>query len=134
MASGNEQTLAMAGLHQAKVDKSIKMPTGFGVVDVVFAEFDSRYKDEWKRKLISSEAAIGAAETWRSTLQRFDSAAVMTAIEVCKKHFALPPDVHQFVGAVEMAIKNRAKGEPKVNRQYGRAMMNQIIEDQQGVA
>jgi uncharacterized protein (DUF849 family) len=137
MASGNEQTLAMAGLNQAKVDKSIKMPVGFGVVDAVFREFDGKYKDEWKRRLISTEASIGTAEAWRLALQRFDSAAVMIAVEVCKNHFALPPDVHQFVGAVEAAIRNRAKDKPTRTPALARKALSNIrktLPDQQGAA
>lgn len=103
--SGHEQALAMARLGLPKVDKSLRMPIGYGVVDKVFVGFNDRYRDEWKRRLISSEAAVGAAAEWHRALRRFPDDVVLDAAESCKRNYSMPPDLQQFISLCEVAYE-----------------------------
>jgi len=106
MASGHEQALAMAGLGKGKVDKSLKMPKGFGVIDTVFASFDGKWKDEWKRRLQSPEGVLVVAAEWRRAVFRFDDAAVLDAVKAVRGNL-LPPELPAFISAVEAQLALR---------------------------
>ena len=123
MASGHEQALAMAGLGKGKVNKSIKPPRGFGVVDHVFHRFNERWRDEFKRSVRSQEGCEALAGEWQRSLIRFGESDIRAAVVISLGN-TLPPTLPSFIGMVEQVIKNRQP--VKRDKAKGREWLNRI--------
>lgn len=121
--SGHEQLLNMAGEGRGKVDKTIQPPKGFGVVDYVFYRFQERWKDEWRRRMVSQAGCEAIAGEWLSSLDKFSERDVRAAITVCLGN-SIPPTLASFVSVVEQEKENRKP--PKRNLAYGREQLEVI--------
>lgn len=117
MATGHEQALAMAGLGKGKVDKSIKPPKGFGVIDHVFHRFNERWRDEFKRWVRSQEGCEALAGEWQRSLRYYGEADIRKAVVVSLDN-TLPPTLPSFIGMVEQVVHDRQP--VKRNRSIGR--------------
>lgn len=104
--SGHEQLLNMAGEGRGKVDKTIKAPRGYGPVDYVFYRFLERWKDEWRRRMVSQAGCEAIAHEWQNSLSRFSERDIREAVQVCLGN-SLPPSLASFVDVVEQAVENR---------------------------
>lgn len=123
MATGHEQIQRMAGLGKDKVDKSIRPPVGFGVVDHVFHRFDQRWRDEWKRLMCSQAGCEALAGEWQRELYLFDEAAVRAAVVRCLEN-TVPPTLVRFVSVVQL-VREERKPKP-VNRELGLRSLSEI--------
>lgn len=127
--SGHEQLLSMAGEGKGKVDKSIKAPSGFGVVDHVFYRFQERWKDEWRRRMGSQAGCEAIAGEWLDSLQRFAECDVRAAVVVCLSN-TMPPSLASFISYVEQARENRKPVKRDLN--HGRQQLEIIKKQLQG--
>lgn len=123
MASGHEQSLAMAGLGKAKVDKSIRPPTGFGVVDSVFYRFNERWRDEFKRMVRSQAGCEALAAEWERSLVYYGEGDIRKAVDVCLGN-TLPPTLDGFVAVVKQQVELRKP--VKRDKAVGRDWLNKI--------
>lgn len=123
MSEGHSQLLNMAGEGRGKVDKTIKAPRGFGVVDHVFQRFLDRWKDEWRRRMGSQAGCDAIAGEWMNSLQRYSERDVRAAVVVCLSN-AMPPSLSSFVTYVEQVIEDRKP--VKRDRGFGRQQLEVI--------
>lgn len=121
--SGHSQVMDMAREGRGKVDKSIVPPKGFGVVDYVFTKFQNRWKDEWRRRMVSQAGCEAIASEWRDSLRLFDDAAIHKAADNAMTRL-MPPTLAAFVDAVELVVESRKP--VTVNRALGRQRLNEI--------
>lgn len=121
--SGHEQLLSMAGEGRGKVDKSIKPPRGFGVVDYVFQRFQERWRDEWRRRMGSQAGCEAIAGEWLNSLERYSERDIRAAVSVCISN-AMPPALSSFVSYVDQAIEDRKP--VKRDLHYGRQQLDSI--------
>lgn len=123
MSTGHEQLLSMAREGKGKVDKSIRMPRGFGSVDFVFQRFLDRWKDEWRRRVVSQAGCDALAGEWQHSLRPFDDAAIHKAVYRVIEN-AVPPSLGSFVDVVEMVVAERKP--VVINRDAGRQHLARI--------
>lgn len=121
--TGHEQLMSMVGEGKGKVDKTIKPPRGFGVVDHVFYRFQERWKDEWRRRMGNQAGCEAIAGEWLNSLQRYSERDVRAAVAVCLGN-TMPPSLSSFVSYVEQAIENRRP--VKRDLAYGRQQLDSI--------
>lgn len=119
-SSGHEQLMSMAGEGRGKVDKTIKAPRGFGVVDHVFYRFQGRWKDEWRRRMGSQAGCEAIAREWQNSLQLFSEQDVRKAVVVCLGN-SMPPTLASFVDVVEQVVEDRKP--VKRDREYGKQQL-----------
>lgn len=123
MSGGHSQLLKMTGEGKSKVDKTIKPPKGFGVVDYVFDRFQAHWRDEWRRKMVSQAGCEAIAAQWQESLQKHYEPYVRDAVKVALEN-TVPPTLDQFVDMVKMIAKS--KKPVKQDRGYGRQQMANI--------
>lgn len=121
--SGHTQLLNMAGEGKGKVDKTIKSPKGFGVVDSVFYHFQEKWKDEWRRRMGSQDGCNAIAGEWQVSLRPFCERDVLEAMRVCLGN-TMPPTMASFISYVEQARENRKP--VKRDRGFGRQQLDVI--------
>jgi hypothetical protein len=137
MASGHEQMLAMMSAGKGKVDKSIRPPSGFGVVDFVFARFDDRFKDRWKELMGSQAGCEAMAREWQAGLLRFSDDAVRQAVSVYRDNYSAVPNLSTFTDVVRQVIKDRKKAlqpekRSEASMQLGKSYLAKIKADRNG--
>ncbi len=77
--SGREQMLSMARLGQEKVDKSIRPPVGYKVIDQVFKMFLDAYKDEFRLRVGRQDGCNTLAGVWLLSLRSYGNDLVLMA-------------------------------------------------------
>lgn len=122
-SGGHTQLLNMAGEGRAKVDKTIKPPKGFGVVDSVFNRFQEKWKDEWRRRMVSQEGCNAIASEWEVSLRPFCERDVCEAMQVCLTN-TMPPSLASFITYVEQARENRKP--VRQDRTFGRQQLDEL--------
>lgn len=119
--SGREQMLSMARLGQEKVDKSIRPPVGYKVIDQVFKLFLDAYKDEFRRRVGSQEGCNTLAGEWLRSLKYYGDDLVLAAAAYCIKTNAVPPYLSAFLAVCD-SLKAEMKPAQR-NHAVGRAAL-----------
>lgn len=122
--SGREQMLSMARVGQDKVDKSIRPPVGYGVIDQVFVIFLDAFKDEWRRRLVNQSGCNAMAGEWQRSLRYYGNDLVLRAARECVVSNSVPPYLSGFIAMCE-ALKREVKPVSR-NHALGRASMSTI--------
>jgi hypothetical protein len=122
--SGREQMLSMARLGQEKVDKSIRPPVGYKVIDQVFKLFLDAYKDEFRRRVGSQDGCNTLAGEWLLSLRYYGNDLVLMAAKHCIENNAVPPHLSAFLAVCD-SLKAEMKPVPR-NHDVGRAKLADI--------
>ncbi|PHQ63252.1 MAG: hypothetical protein COC10_07140 [Sphingobium sp.] len=122
--SGREQMLSMARVGQEKVDKSIRPPVGYKVIDQVFKLFLDAYKDEFRRRVGTQEGCNSLAGEWFYSLKYYGDDLVLKAARHCIENNAVPPYLSAFLAVCD-SLKAEMKTVPR-NHDVGRAKLADI--------
>lgn len=122
--SGREQMLSMARVGQEKVDKSIRPPVGYKVIDHVFKIFLDFYKDEFRRRVGSQDGCNALAGEWLYSLKYYGNDLVLEAAKYCTQNNAVPPPLSAFLAVCD-SLKAEMKPVPR-NHDVGRAKLADI--------
>lgn len=114
--------LSMARLGQEKVDKSIRPPVGYKVIDVVFKLFLDTWKDEFRRRVGSQAGCNALAGEWLLSLRYYGNDLILLAAKYCKENNAVPPHLSDFLAICE-SIKAEIKPVKKT-REVGRTALS----------
>ncbi len=108
------------------MDKTIKPPSGYGPVDHVFYRFQERWRDEWRRIMVSQAGCEALAGEWQRGLRQFDESAIRQAVIVAVSNCTMPPVLSSFVDMVEQVIAERRERNAPRNHELGRQKLNEI--------
>lgn len=122
--SGREQMLSMARLGQDKVDKSIRPPVGYGVIDKVFKLFLDSYKDEFRRRVGNQDGCNTLAGEWLLSLRYYGDELVLKVAHYCIENNAVPPYLSAFLAVCD-SLKRDLKPVQR-NPAIGRAALSEI--------
>jgi hypothetical protein len=122
--SGREQMLSMARVGQEKVDKSIRPPVGYKVIDQVFKIFLDFYKDEFRRRVGSQDGCNALAGEWLFSLKYYGNDLVLEAARYCTQNNAVPPPLSAFLAVCD-SLKAEIKPVQR-NPAVGRAALSGI--------
>lgn len=114
----------MARVGQEKVDKSIRPPVGYKVIDEVFKLFLDAYKDEFRRRVGTQDGCNSLAGEWFYSLRYYGDALVLSAARHCIENNAVPPYLSAFLAVCD-SLKLEDKPVAR-NRDVGRAGVNKI--------